>query len=261
MITFNLLWRKAVFFVGDIRRLHKFPWVTWSVHHHEVNYDEILEVLPLIKYGDVGIHRDKGYLSNWAIPGFMKHGWIHVNEGLEVPRIIEAISEGVIERNAIYPMFSDFTIILTPKDVTEKERKGACKKAKGVIGEKYDVNFKFDIEEELQYYTGEHKEDARHDLEVGKENLKRYDGAFSCTELVSYAWWHKREDLGLYRKQSRGKSVILADDFLNGDWRIKWMSKSVTVEDAHKMGLHEEGLEMIKMYLEIKGVQNFGNKK
>ena len=250
MTYLSVVWRKIVFFVGDIRSLHSFPWFTWALHHHEIDYDEVLEVLPLIQYGDVGIHRDKGYLSNIAIPGFMKHGWLHVNDGVERPHIIEAISEGVIDRNAMYPIFSDFTIILTPNGVTDKERKGACKKAKGVIGEKYDVNFKFDIEKELLYYQGKNTEDAKHDLEIGQVNLQQFDGAFSCTELVSYAWWHKREDLRLYRKKSRGKSVILADDFLNGGWSIKWASRSVTVENARNFGLHEEGIEMIERYWE-----------
>ena len=260
-----------VFFVGDIRRLHSFPWVTWSVHAHEIDYDEVLETLPLIEYGDVGIHRDNGYLSNLAIPGFMKHAWIHVSDGMQKPHIIEAISEGVIKRNAIYPLFSDFTIILRPKNVSEKERKGACKKAQGVIGEKYDVHFDFNIEEELthfnkinnldnkrtikiqndlRYYTGTHKDEALNDMKEAQENLQKFDGAFSCTELVSYAWWHKREELRLFRKQSRGKSVILADDFLNGAWEIIWASASVNIENAHKFGLHEEGLEMIRSYLD-----------
>ena len=252
MLFFEELWRKLVFFIGDIRRLHSFPWVTWAVHQHEMSYDEVLEVLPLIAYGDVGIHRDAGYLSNVAIPGFMKHGWIHITDGVSQPSIVEAISEGVLKRNAIYPVFSDFTIILSPKNVTEEERKGACKKAKRVVGERYDVNFKFDIEAELHYYQGDDTVSASQDLAEGQTFLRTFDHAFSCTELVSYAWWHKRESLRLYRKKSRGKSVILADDFLNGGWEIKWMSRSVTVEIAKKYGLHEEGLTMIQNYLNNK---------
>jgi len=249
---FTALWRNLVFFVGDIRRLHAFPWVTWSVHEHKVDYDEVLEVLPLIQYGDVGIHRDAGYLSNIAIPGFMKHGWIHVKDGLEIPAIVEAISEGVIQRNAMYPIFSDFTIILSPKNVSDLERKGACKKAKFMLGQKYDVNFEFDIENNIKYYKGENVEKAEEHLRLGEENLKSFDGAFSCTELVSYSWWHKRDDLRLFRKKSRGKSVILADDFLNDGWEIKWMSQSVSIESAKKMGLHEEGLLMIEEYIKNK---------
>jgi len=246
---FDEFWKKLVFFGGDIRRLHSCPWVTWSKHEHQVNYDEVLEVLPLIKYGDVGIHRDWGYFSNIAIPGFMKHGWIHINDGIESPKIVEAISEGVLGRNPIYPLFSDYVIILSPKEVSDEERRGACKKAKNVIGEQYDVNFKFDIEEELKFYTGIHKEDAKKDLGESQRHMKKFDHAFSCTELVSYSWWHKREDLRLYRKERRGKSVIIADDFLNSGWSIKWASKSVTLDMAKKYGLHEEGLSMIEEYL------------
>ena len=168
MSYFEEFYRKLIFFFGDIRRLHSFPYVTWAVNEHQIDYDEALEVLPLITYGDIGIHRDSGYLSNIAIPGFMKHGWIHVDDGISDPKIIEAISEGVVMRNPIYPIFSDFTIILSPKNVSEKERKGACKKAKNVVGEQYDVNFEFDIEEELQHYTGVNKKDAKRDLFVEK---------------------------------------------------------------------------------------------
>ena len=116
MSYFEDLWRELVFFVGDIRRLHSFPYVTWAIHEHQIDYDEVLEVLPLIKYGDIGIHRDSGYLSNIAIPGFMKHGWIHADDGIVNPKIVEAISEGVVMRSSIYPIFSDYTIILSPKN-------------------------------------------------------------------------------------------------------------------------------------------------
>ncbi|MCM8540809.1 MAG: hypothetical protein NE328_11090 [Lentisphaeraceae bacterium] len=245
----NALWKKAVFLAGDIRRLNTFPWVTWSINNHKVCLGEVLEALPLIKYGDIGLHRDWGYLSNVAIPGFMKHGWIHVSSGDKKPMVVEAISEGVVHRSALYPMYSDYTIILEPKDVIDEERKGACKKAKSIVGEKYDVNFHFDIEDEIAHYNGLLKDEAITSLEEGEKRLKKFDPAFSCTEVCSYAWWHKREHLRLFRKPRRGKNVILADDFLNNSWRIKWMSKSVTVEDAVKYGLHEEGVSMIENFI------------
>ena len=243
------IWKKLVFLAGDIRRLNCFPWVTWSVHDHKVCLGEIYEALPLIKFGDVGLHRDWGYFSNIAIPGFMKHGWIHVSSGENPPMVVEAISEGVVLRSAIYPMFSDYTIILEPKDVCDDERKGACKKARGIIGENYDCNFEFDIEKQLKYYSGECVDEAKGDLSLGQKRLKKYDPAFSCTEVCSYAWWHKRESLRLFRKPRRGKKVIIADDFLNNGWKIKWMSRSVTVETAVKHGLHEEGITMIEDFL------------
>ena len=49
----NSMYRKVVFIGGDIRRIHSFPWVTVDVHQHRVHLEEILEALPLIKYGAV----------------------------------------------------------------------------------------------------------------------------------------------------------------------------------------------------------------
>jgi len=246
------VWKRLVFLVGDIRQMHHFPWVSLAKHNHAVEYDEILEVLPKIRHGDIGLHRDWGYLSNIAIPGFMKHGWIHTEDGIENPKIVEAVSEGVIKRSAFYPMFSDYAMILRPLKVTDEERKGACKKANRVIGTRYDVDFKFDIEEELKYYQGIDRKTASNDLVASQKYLQRYDHGFSCTELCSYAWWHKREPLRLYRKIRRGRMVITADDFINHGWEIVWLSRSITVDVAKKLGLHEEGLLIIDDYLKGK---------
>jgi hypothetical protein len=243
------IWRKIVFFVGDVHHVPTFPWVSWGIKKHNMGYDEILEALPIIQYGDIGLHRDNGFLSNIAIPGFMKHGWIYVQDGLEKPSIVEAISQGVIERNSIYPTYSDYTIIVRPLHVSEEERKGACRKAEAIVGEQYDVNFAFDIEKELTYYQGLKVDDASQDLLEAQVGLREYSPAFSCTEVCSYAWWHKRELLRLYRSERRGKHCIIADDFLNGSWEIVWMSQSVTLDSAKKLGLHEEGLSMVAAYL------------
>jgi hypothetical protein len=244
--------RKLVFFAGDLRRLEAFPWVTWAVERRAVGFEEILAALPLIQYGDVGLHRERGYLSNLAIPGFMKHAWIHVEDGLERPEIVEAVSEGVLRRSPVYPMFSDYTIILTPAEraaVGEAERKGACKKAKQIVGATYDVHFEFDIERELAYYRGKKPDDARNHLRLGRKWMQRFHPAFSCTEVASYSWWHCREELGIYRATHRGRSVVLADGFLNRGWKIKWMSRSVTLDVARRLGLHEEGVSLIEDYL------------
>lgn len=78
MSYFNNLYRSFLNWGGDIKKQNCFPYVTWSTHSYLVDYDEVLEVLPLIEYGDIGLHREIGYLSNKVIPGFMKHAWIHV---------------------------------------------------------------------------------------------------------------------------------------------------------------------------------------
>src|SRR3990172_2102065 len=120
-------WRELVFLAGDIRSLSHWPFATWAKDEHLVRYEEILEALPLIRYGDVGLHRDRGYLSNLAIPGFMKHAWIHVQDDqpkqtaeeklryfLGGHEIVEAVSEGVLCRSPLYAMRSDYVIIIGP---------------------------------------------------------------------------------------------------------------------------------------------------
>lgn len=249
MTLFDDAYRGLLNWGGDIKKLNCFPYVTWSTHNYLIDFDEILEVLPLIKYGDVGLHREVGYLSNKVIPGFMKHAWIHIEDGLSKPKIVEAVSEGVILRNAVYPLLSDYVILLSPKLVTDEERKGACLKATGIVGAQYDVNFKFDIEKELEFYTGRYRNIALQELKIEEKNLRKYMPTFSCTEVVGYCWWHKRESLDIYRTAYKDRQIIKPDTYINNEWEIKWMSKSVTLDIAKKYELPEEGLVMIEEYL------------
>jgi len=249
MVFFDKVYRGLLNWGGDIKKLNCFPYVTWATHSCLTDFDEVLEALSLIKYGDVGLHREVGYLSNSIIPGFMKHAWIHVEDDPIRPRIVEAVSEGVLLRNAIYPILSDYTIILSPKDVSDSERAGACKKAMETVGSQYDVNFKFDIEEALNFYTGFYKKQAVQDLKISEQNFTKYMPTFSCTEVVGYAWWHKREELDIYRTEFKGRSIIKPDSYLNNEWEIKWASKSVTMDIAKKYNLYEEGLVMLEKYL------------
>ena len=252
MSWYSRVKKKVVFFTGDIHLLHSFPWVTWSIHRHYVDLGEIQEGMSEISHGDIGIHRDWGYLSNKFIPGFMKHGWIHVEDNyLNNPMIVEAVSEGVVCRSAYYPMYSDYTIILSPKGVTDKDRRGACLKAKKIVGVEYDYDFKFDIDSEIKYYQGQNTDEALNDLKIAGENLSDgYDTKFSCTEVCAYSWWHQREKLNIKRKKFKNKlgqsmDIIAADDFLNDAWEIKWMSASVDPDSSKKYRLHEAGMDII----------------
>ncbi len=46
--------------------------------------------------------------------------------------------------------------------------------------------------------------------------------------------------------------AIIADDFINHGWEVVWLSHSITVDIAKKLGLHEEGLLIIDDYLKGK---------
>lgn len=250
-------WRRLVFWVGDIYRISHFPWIAWHRTEHLVSIDEAAAALPKIIKGDIGIHRDRGFASNLAIPGFMKHAWIHIDEmrwgETHHMQCVEALSEGVVRHHALNPLHSDYVIILRPKDTKVEERIHACEKARGIVGTQYDADFVFDIEKEIQYFGNiagsKSGDDDLQEIERIEKNLSaEWDGGFSCTEVVAYAWWHCRTALRLFRTRTRGKDVILADQFLNNSFDIVWCSKSVTPEVAQKHGLHEEGVEMIKAY-------------
>ena len=72
-LAFRIL-RFFVFLAGDIRRLKCFPYLTWDVSEHQISLDEALrKALPLVRPGDVILHRDDGYLSNCFIGGAMVH--------------------------------------------------------------------------------------------------------------------------------------------------------------------------------------------
>ncbi|MFZ2960046.1 MAG: hypothetical protein WA705_24460 [Candidatus Ozemobacteraceae bacterium] len=250
-------WRNLVFLVGDIHSSDGFPWFTWAKNEVLTRREEIQEALPLIRFGDVGLHRLAGYASNEFIPGFMIHAWVHTDDGLP-GKIVEAVSEGVLYQSPIYPMQADYTIILRPTGVSVLERKGACLKAKRIVGQEYDVKFKFDIEHELKYFHEGDKQEATKNLLACQHQLQSYHPAFTCTEVAAYAWWHKEGHLGIERVKTRwGGDVILADTFLNPAWKIVWMSNSVTPEAAASLGMHGPGLKMIEQYRNNHPVKKF----
>jgi hypothetical protein len=231
------IWETLVFWVGDIRSLSTFPWVTWARPGHLMDFDESALAMHMFRAGDVGLHRYKGYVSNLAIPGYMKHAWIHTTDGdIPNPQIVEAVSEGVFERNATNAVWCDYSMVLRPI-ISKESKMAAVEKAREIVGENYDVDFKFDIEKELEYY--------KNGTPIGK-----YDPAFSCTEVCGYSYWHEKDTLGIKRVSKRGKEILVPDNFINMGWEIVWVSESVTLESAIELGLHSEGLAMLKNFLQ-----------
>lgn len=241
------VWRKLVFWAGDTRSSDAFPWFTWAKNEVKMRVEESQDAIPKVQYGDVGLHRLSGYLSNLFIPGFMVHAWVHTDDGLP-GKIVESVSEGVLYQSPIYPIHSDYTIIVRPLNVTDDERKGACLKAKQIVGEEYDENFKFDIPYELEFYHDRNIEKAEKHLIECQHQFRHYHPAFTCTEVAAFAWWHKKEQLRIKRVKSGKRRVILADTFLNPSWEIIWMSNSVTVESAKSYGVKGRALKMIQKY-------------
>ena len=275
-------WRRIAFWAGDVHIIHynffgviNMPWPAWGKHTPRVSPETLLEKLKLVEAGDVflGTHEDAS-ISNLGIPGVWKHAGVvcHgpdcVNSNhrricdVSVIRIVEAVSEGVVERHPEHTR-CDRMIYLRPKGVSEADVDRFKTIIHKLVGAKYDASFKFNMEEELKWLK-----DTTPDVDKAVKDeaeLKRavqnhrgeYDMAFSCTETVATAWWHKRHDLRLYRKKSRGRMVIVADQFVNHGWDIIWTN--IKPDEGKKMGLHEEGVSMLEDYWKDGNSEGGGN--
>lgn len=224
-----------VFTFGHFRRLDFFPYfTTYGYDVHKMTFKDARDGCAVARPGDIGIHRDMGFLSNLAIPGAFKHAWVYIDNN----DCVEAVAEGVLRRDSLTPTYSDYVIIMRPLGVAKPDVDKAIARAKDLIGCEYDANFNFDLDEESSEYEG-------------RMNLNRgFHRAFSCTETAAFSWYHCKEKLSIVRSQHAGREAIIADDFLKMNFGIIWMSPSVTVEWAKKMGLHEIGVEKIKNHLE-----------
>ena len=98
----------------------------------------------------------------------------------------------------------------------------------------------------------------RFNLEEADEELKRYTRnifagkfhqAFSCTETVAFAWYHKKDELSIFRTVYAGREAIVADDYLRMHFDVVWASPSVTPEWLKKSGMHEQGRAKIAEFL------------
>jgi len=244
------LWRRIAFWAGDVRVMREFPWVSTNVHHNLVTHEEFLEIQKKVLPGDVLLTTHHGFIfSNLAIPGCFKHAaiFIECSDGLSRMRLVEAISEGVVKRHPQYALADDM-IILRPRHIRDIDREKIIINANKIVGCKYDTRFDFNIEDELTFINNSStekmtQEDAM-ELNRNKGNLKGFDLAFSCTEAVAFCLWHMRRRLGIVRKKARGKLCIIADQFINRDFKIVWTN--VNPKRAKKRGLHEEGIREIE---------------
>lgn len=245
--------RSAAFLLGHLRTQPTVPWFSSSVRKPLISTEEAIDALSVARFGDVGLHRDTNYLSNLIIPGAMKHAWLHTHDvedttGRNKGYIVDATSVGVCSSHALTQFISDYAILLRPRGVTDKQRKGACLKAGNIVGASYDITFNFDIEHELKFYKAEDEEDKQEAVDsllLSAESLKKYNYAFSCSEVVAYSWWHCRKELQISRRKWLGKDVILPIDFMHSGFEIVWCSESWTVDIARQQGLGEQALDML----------------
>jgi hypothetical protein len=267
-------WRRIIFWAGDVWLSSNFSYLHYGEKEYLTTYEEYLNALNLMCDGDIVLTTHKGYVfSNSAIPGLFKHALIVVKGPVPSPmggfhditnmRIVEAESEGVLERHPLH-VRADYMIILRPKNVTDDDILQAVKTARKIVGSDYDADFKFDIEEELKHLNErkaraiDQNEMTRFqedidELKIHTKNLAaEYDHAFSCTETVAASWWHKRRQLGIYRQRRRGRMIIISDQFINKNFEIIWVSASVSPDKIQKLD-NKDARSMLTEYKSKQG--------
>jgi hypothetical protein len=265
-------WRRIAFWAGDVCVIGHFPWLTWDKHGHRVSEEEWMDAIALMKAGDVILTTHEGYfLSNSAIPGCFKHAGViskgsrlsvgdHVSD-IRAARLVEAVSSGVMEWSPMRAR-ADRMIVLRPfassgasklPTITQADVERAVKTARRIVGCDYDAGFKFNIEDELAELRGISKIDAERaakderEIKTAAVNVcAQFDMAFSCTETVATAWWHRRHDLRISRRKARGRNIIVADQFVNRGFAIVWTN--VKADEAEALGMEQEGVDMLTDY-------------
>lgn len=228
--------KKLIFLAGDIRREYCPFGFAWGKYERLVDYDEMARAVERSYPGYIGLHRNRGDLSNVAIGGFMKHAWLV--DIANTTRIVEAVSEGVVYRHPYHALDTDYAVVLKPL-VSEGIRYAAVLRARSMCGCEYDDTFTFDLEIEEELFR---------DKETAIANMRKYGLGVSCTEMVALCYIGHRRELGLYRTKMGKRQVILPDAFLSTHFEIVWASQHTTPDTAHMLGLHEEGCSMLREY-------------
>ena len=249
-LPFRIL-RWLVFWVGDTRKIAHFPWVTWDVHEHKIDLNEVmLDALPLLLPGDIILHRDDGFLSNLFIGGAMIHAGIYIGG----QQVVEAVSEGVLKRHAGHILYSDRACILRPRFPSEAEREKAVSEAiewaEKIVGFPYDILFQFNGQKERELVL-------RHGPDAAKKGVR-----FCCTEVPYFCYYPYRQALGIKRTRnvsvltrllslvglSPGRAVIAADMYMTAELDLIWCSRELTVAWSKKRRVSAEQEQRIAQY-------------
>ena len=252
-MLYSNIWRKLVFWVGDIRFIKHFPYITWDITEFAVSYEEITKALTKINAGDIGLHKWNGYLSNYILPGEFKHTWIHStgyndSNNMSDMKIVEATSEGINKNHAIEALYSDYFIILRPKELTTKQIQNAIKRAEklSTLNIEYDVYFKFEIEDEIKLFNLDNKNTHNSTSQLELNCIK--DRALSCSETVALCYYDVLPKLNIFRQEKYGKQIIEPMAFFNNHFKLIYVSSTINNKNINKFKFNEEQKAMLSKY-------------
>jgi hypothetical protein len=163
----------------------------WRPHKSLVSANQIAAMQPRLEPGDILLERREWYVSNVGLPGYWPHAALYIGtaeerrayfgdsslddqlrqrypeayalsvapqEDKHLPRVLEAISEGVSFTTLEHSAAADAVVVLRPR-LPKEEKAEAIRRAFHYAGRPYDFNFDF-----------------------------RTDAALVCTELVYKAY-------------------------------------------------------------------------
>jgi hypothetical protein len=147
----------------------------WRPHRSLVSVDQIAAMRPRLQPGDVLLERREWYVSNVGLPGYWPHAALYIGTADErrayfgdtalddqlrrlypeayalsvkpqeddhLPRVLEAISEGVSFTTLEHSAAADAVVVLRPR-LPKEEKAEAIRRAFHYAGRPYDFNFDF----------------------------------------------------------------------------------------------------------------------
>lgn len=132
---FYKLWAKFLTGFGNIRISKFFPWLYYDTTDFKVTGDKVLEIVEVLKPGDIILRGYDSYLDGKFIDDQLKfsHGAIYIGNN----EVIHAIAEGVSKLNILDFCQCDRIAIFRPRRYTKQ----AIIYAKKYLGYGYDFCF------------------------------------------------------------------------------------------------------------------------
>jgi len=264
------IFRTIVFWVGDTRWTSSFPYFSWEREEPYIDLNEVDHAKTFLQKGDIILHREKKCWSNAAITGTMIHAGIYVGD----MQVIEAISQGVVKRNAGHILHSDYAIIIRPDFDDPTTQQAAINEAidwaNRIVGFPYDYLFQFNSEQDQKRLKERgiiatasllfrifRAIRALFNMKSDKDAMK-----FCCTEIPHFCYYkfldklnvHRRKNVTLFTRLLSffridvGRMVVDADMYVKGNFTIIWCSKKFIPEWAEKMGCGTKYVEKLKRY-------------
>lgn len=181
------IWSKFLTFFGDIK-IFKYPmWFVYDPDAYEVTGDKVLEIMEIIKPGDIILRGYNHYADGKFIPDKLKfsHGAIYVGDNT----IIHAIAEGVSTTNIVEFCQCDRIAIFRPN----KGQKTAIRKAKSFLKNKvpYDFGFEKGVS---AIYCFELCGECYNKLDIPRQNVSKFFGLMKKKNVFLAESFFKSKD-------------------------------------------------------------------